>query len=60
MVQFLLNFFSWISSIFVRFLKNSRFFLSLCIIGDRSIEIGRPFPIKTFHSSCQDTVTVFD
>ena len=31
MVQFVNNFFSWISSIFVGFLKSSLFFLSLCI-----------------------------
>ena len=32
MVQFLsINFFSWISSIFVGFFKSSRFFVSLCI-----------------------------
>ena len=31
MVQFLsINFFSWISSIFVGFFKSSRFFVSLC------------------------------
>jgi len=30
MVQFLSNFFSWISSIFVGFFKISRFFVSLC------------------------------
>jgi len=32
MVQFLsINFFSWISSIFVGFFKSSHFFVSLCI-----------------------------
>ena len=32
MVQFLsINFISWISSIFIRFFKSSRFFVSLCI-----------------------------
>ena len=36
MVQFLsINFFSWISSIFVGVFKSSRFFVSLCIIGAR-------------------------
>ena len=35
MVQFLsINFFSWISSIFVGFFKISRFFVSLCIMMD--------------------------
>ena len=34
MVQFLsINFFSWISSIFVGFFKTSRFFVSLCILA---------------------------
>ena len=34
MVQFLsINFFSWISSIFVGFFKSSRFFVSLCTSG---------------------------
>ena len=34
MVQFLsINFFSWISSIFVGFFKSSRFFVSPCISG---------------------------
>ena len=33
MVQFLsINFFSWISSIFVGFFNSSRFFVSFCII----------------------------
>ena len=34
MVQFLaINFFSWISSIFVGFFKSSRFFVSTCILA---------------------------
>ena len=35
MIQFLsINFFSWISSIFVGFFKSSRFLVSLCILLD--------------------------
>jgi hypothetical protein len=38
MVQFLsINFFSWISSIFVGFFESSRFFVSLCIM---SVSLG--------------------
>ena len=42
MVQFLsINFFSWISSIFVGFFKSSRFFVSQCInLGRDSSCIG--------------------
>ena len=43
MVQFLsINFFSWISSIFVGFFKSSRFFVSLCI---RQAEIHTVEPL---------------
>ena len=37
MVQFVNNFFSWISSIFVGFFKSSSFFVSLCITEIHSV-----------------------
>ena len=49
MVQFLsINFFSWISSIFVGFFVSSRFFVSPCIYdnpSDRTIALGLTRPL---------------
>jgi hypothetical protein len=41
MVQFMsINYFSWISSIFVGFFKSSRFFVSLCIYNFSVVSLG--------------------
>ena len=49
MVQFLsINFFSWISSIFVTFFKSSRFFVSLCIRHRCTIGVYSALMLRMF------------